>query len=56
MSSGAPADAARCVTDRVMERVTVARLAELDVVLTENPSDPRGQEIQAAVAEAAGRC
>jgi hypothetical protein len=56
LSSGAPADAARCVTDRVMERVTVARLAELDVVLTQNPNDPRGQEVQAAVAEAAGRC
>lgn len=55
-SSGAPAEAARCVADGLIERFGANRLAELDQVLVANPQHPAAAEIEATVVELIPRC
>ena len=55
-SSGAPPDAAVCVADGLLERLTANRVAELDRILTADPGDPAAAEVQQAVAELVPRC
>jgi hypothetical protein len=56
IQTGAPRDVALCVADAVIERVTIARMAELGPILDADPNDPRGEELQAAIEASAPGC
>jgi hypothetical protein len=55
-ASGAPADAAECIADGLLERLTANRVAELDRILTANPADPARGEIERTVIDLLPRC